>query len=87
METYQIPGLIRKLHPNLTFREYKQLKLEPGFWKKEIIVCEECYLSVCKSIIESGSVDGVKDPKSKVQFFGTGPLRPQTISQSREVFY
>ena len=73
------------MHPHLTVREYNQLKNEPGFWKHEVIVCESCYLNICKSIIESGSVDGVKDPKSKIQFFGTGPLRPESITLNRNV--
>lgn len=69
----------------MKLREYRQLKEEPGFWKKEVTVCEGCYLSICKSIIESGSVDGVKHPNSKIKFFGTGILKPENVSRMRNV--
>lgn len=62
--TIGIPYFLRKLHPNMTFKEFQAIREEEHFLINQTKVCEECYLLVSKEF-EGGFPYKLTEPKKR----------------------
>lgn len=79
--SYEIPPILRTVHPGVTPEIYKAVCKDPNFLKKTIRVCEMCLMDFYDSF--EGYVSGSKSFKE--DFIGTGSLRPEILKQRTEV--
>ncbi len=65
MQNQQIPFLFRKLHPYLSYQEYKQLEQTVDFRQKKTCLCLECYLAATQQQLTAGSYPITKPQQKK----------------------
>jgi hypothetical protein len=85
-KNYQIPTIIKKLHPKMKDREYNECIKNPGFLRKISLVCESCYLHIISSSSLNTNLKQIakKHLLNKTEYFGTGALDPEKIKKREE---
>lgn len=88
-KNYNIPLLIKKLHPYMKEREFKTLVKNPGFLEKVALVCENCYLLIIGSAHAQESLKQItkKHTIKNTHFLGQGKLNPESLNVRFNVFY
>jgi len=74
-----IPPLIKLMHPKLKEETYLQIKNDPSFMTRTLLVCEKCLLDIKRS--EEGHITSWI--KTTDDFVGRRNLRPEILAKRR----
>ena len=87
-KNYNIPLLVKKLHPHMKEREFKTLSKNPGFLEKVALVCENCFLLIIGSAHAQESLKQItkKHTIKNKHFLGQGKLNPEMLNVRFNVF-
>ena len=86
----KIPVLLRRLHPKLYNKEYKEIKVLMEFQEHKILICQDCYMELIQYLQFAGGEENLLDrikSKAKFQNHKSSDLTIKKLETLKKPFY
>ena len=86
----KIPVLLRRLHPRLSNKEYKEIKDLMEFQEHKILICQDCYMELIQYLQYAGGEENLLETiklKAKLQKHKSSDLTIKKLEALKKPFY